>query len=230
MMDKIRLLFVEDDISFSFVIKGSLELTGEYEVHAAFNGQDGLALFDRIPLDVIVSDIEMEGMDGMEMVRLIRQKDSEIPVLFATGRTSAQDVLKGYELNVDNFIKKPYLPDELNAHIKAILKRTRRDVPAKDTLEITIGNYTFNKYTHVLYKEDSRKLTQREAAILMRLYEKRGQIVKREELLEELWGRNDFFTSRSLDVFVSSLRKYLSDDRHIELQTVRGEGLRLVIG
>jgi len=228
-MDKIRLLFVEDDASFSFVIKGSLELTGEYEVYAALNGKDGIEIFNQTPLDAIVSDIEMEGMDGMEMVKLIRQKDNEIPILFATGKTSPQDVLRGYELNVDNFIKKPYLPDELNAHIKAILKRTKRNDPEKDNSEITIGNYTFNKYTHILSKEDSRKLTQRESAILMRLYENKGEVVKREELLEELWGRNDFFTSRSLDVFISSLRKYLSNDEHIELQTVRGEGLRLVI-
>lgn len=228
-MDKIRLLFVEDDVSFSFVIKGSLELTGEYEVYAAFSGKEGVELFNSMPLDVIVSDIEMEGMDGMEMVKLIRQKDNDIPILFATGRTSPQDVLKGYELNVDNFIKKPYLPDELNAHIKAILKRTKRNESGKDNPEITIGNYTFNKYTHILSKEDSRKLTQREASILLRLYENKGEIVKREDLLEELWGRNDFFTSRSLDVFISSLRKYLSNDEHIELQTVRGEGLRLIV-
>lgn len=228
-MEKIRLLFVEDDASFSFVIKGSLELTGEYDVHAALNGKEGLEIFNNTAIDVIVSDIEMDGMDGLEMVKRIRQKDTEIPILFATGRTSAQDVLNGYELNVDNFIKKPYLPDELNAHIKAILKRTKRNVAAKEQPEITIGNYTFNIYTHVLSKEKTRKLTQREAAILMRLYENKGETVKREDLLDELWGRNDFFTSRSLDVFISSLRKYLSEDEHIELQTVRGEGLRLIV-
>lgn len=227
-MKKIKLLFVEDDISFAFVVKGSLELTGEYEIETALNGKEGLELFKATSPDIIVSDIEMENMDGMEMVKLIREIDSDIPIIFATGRTSPQDVLKGYELNVDNFIKKPYLPDELNAHIKAILKRVQKQQSLLPASEIQIGKYSFDINTHILTKEHSRKLTQREAAILLLLYERKGDMVKREEILEKYWGRNDFFTSRSLDVFISSLRKYLSEDHTIEIQTIRGEGLKLI--
>lgn len=228
-MEKIKLLFVEDDSSFAFVVTGSLELTGQYEIYSATDGREGLDIFNSVSLDIIVSDIEMSGMDGMEMVKQIRKKNSEIPILFATGRTSAQDVLKGYELNVDNFIKKPYLPDELNAHIKAILKRVQRQQPSPSTQEVQIGKYKFNIDTHILSKDETRRLTQREAAILMKLYACKGEVVKREEILEELWGRNDFFTSRSLDVFINSLRKYLSEDISIELQTIRGEGLKLIM-
>lgn len=228
-MEKIKLLFVEDDASFAFVIKGSLELTGDYEVYDASDGKIGLTIFHSTPLDIIVSDIEMDGMDGMEMVKLIREKNQDIPILFATGRTSAEDVLKGYELSVDNFIKKPYLPNELDAHIKAILKRLKKQQLLQAGSEIHIGKYTFDIHTHILSKEQSRKLTQREAAILMKLYNRKGDVVKREEILEEFWGRNDFFTSRSLDVFISSLRKYLSCDDSVEIQTIRGEGLKLII-
>lgn len=226
-MKKIKLLFVEDDTSFAFVVKGSLELTGEYEIYAASNGKEGLELFNTTSPDIIVSDIEMGEMDGMEMVKLIRDANSDIPILFATGRTSPQDVLKGYELNVDNFIKKPYLPDELNAHIKAILKRVQKQ-SSQSISEIRIGEYSFDINTHLLTKENSRKLTQREAAILLLLHERKGEVVKRDEILEKFWGRNDFFTSRSLDVFINSLRKYLSEDHTIEIQTVRGEGLKLI--
>ena len=228
-MEKIKLLFVEDDSSFAFVVKGCLELTGDYEILTASSGREGFERFNSTPPDIIVSDIEMEDMDGMEMVSLIRRKNQEIPILFATGRTSAQDVLKGYELNVDNFIKKPYLPDELNAHIKAILKRIQKRSSPSPNTEISIGKYSFDTDTHLLTKGESRKLTQRESSILLKLYDRKGTIVKREEILEEFWGRNDFFTSRSLDVFINSLRKYLSGDDSIEIQTIRGEGLMLVL-
>ena len=228
-MEKIKLLFVEDDSSFAFIVKGCLELTGDYEIHTASSGREGFERFNSTQLDIIVSDIEMEDMDGMEMVSLIRRKNQEIPILFATGRTSAQDVLKGYELNVDNFIKKPYLPDELNAHIKAILKRLQKRSSSPASTEISIGKYLFDTHTHLLTKGEPRKLTQREASILLKLYDRKGSIVKRDEILEEFWGRNDFFTSRSLDVFINSLRKYLSDDDSIEIQTIRGEGLMLVL-
>lgn len=226
-MEKIKLLFVEDDTSFAFVVKGSLELTGEYEIDTASSGREGLELFNSSSPDIIVSDIEMKDMDGMEMVKLIRKLNKDIPILFATGRTSPQDVLKGYELNVDNFIKKPYLPDELNAHIKAILKRVQKQQSLQPISKIQIGQYSFDINTHILTKEHSRKLTQREADILLLLHERKGTIVKREEILESFWGRNDFFTSRSLDVFINSLRKYLSEDHTIEIQTIRSEGLKL---
>jgi DNA-binding response OmpR family regulator len=230
-MDKIKLLFVEDDASFAFVTKGSLELSGLYEVQTASNGKEGLAAYETFKPDVIVSDIEMPVLDGMEMIRQIRQIDSYIPVLFATGRTSAQDVLDGYKLNVDNFIKKPFLPEELNAHVQAIFKRTRV-IPINGGCKniVPIGQYVFNVDRQLLqWKYETHKLTSREADILSRLYEQKEDLVKRENLLEELWGTNDFFTSRSLDVFINSLRKYLSHDPNIKIETVRGKGLRLSV-
>ena len=229
-MKKIKLLFVEDDFSFAFVTKGSLELTGQYEVQLASNGKEGLEAYYDFRPDVIVSDIEMPVLNGMEMIRKIRQQNEDIPILFATGRTSARDVLEGYRLHVDNFIKKPFLPDELNAHIQAIRKRVRKDKEKNASEKIPIGEYTFIfESQSLLWKEKTYKLTNREAKILYKLWEKRESLLRRDELLIELWGMNDFFTSRSLDVFIAKLRKYLAKDPSIRIETIRKEGLILKI-
>jgi DNA-binding response OmpR family regulator len=229
-MEKLKLLFVEDDASFAFIVKGSLELTGIYEVRTAFNGKEGLDTYHSFNPDVIVADIEMPVMDGMEMVAQIRKKNEEIPILFATGYTNARHVLDGYKLNVDNFIKKPYLPEELNAHIQAVLKRSRIIQDVKNPGTIYLGNYIFNTDKQFLqYKETKYKLTARETGVLFKLYANIGNVAKRDKLLEELWGMNDFFTSRSLDVYINSLRKYLSLDPKISIETIRGKGLVLNI-
>jgi DNA-binding response OmpR family regulator len=228
-MDVINLLYVEDDPSFSFVVKASLELTGRYEVCTASNGKQGLEAYASFVPDIIVSDIEMPVMNGLQMVQLIRQKDSQIPILFATGRTKAQDVLDGYKFNVDNFIKKPYIPDELDAHIQAILKRIKERVIVVNQKEVLLGAYIFNVETRILqWKNEKQKLTPREADILWLLYEGKGETVKRNTILEKLWGISDFFTSRSLDVFINTLRRYLSFDSDIQIQTVHKEGLRII--
>lgn len=230
-MGKVRLLLVEDDPSFAFITRGSLELTGHYEVRSASDGQEGLKAYEEFSPDVIVSDIEMPVMDGMEMVRRIRRRDERVPILFATGRTSTEDILKGYELRVDNFIKKPFLPAELDAHIQAILKRIQ---PISKVYEsqgvISIGSYLLNPDTRILqWEKEVFKLTERECKILIKLNNNRGELIRRDVLLEELWGMNDFYTSRSLDVFINSLRKYLNCDPSIRILTIRGEGLKFVI-
>jgi len=227
-MEKIKLLFVEDDASFSFIVKGSLELTGNYQVQTASNGKEGLEACESFHPDIIVADIEMPVMSGLEMVAMIRKTNETIPIMFATAHTNAQDVLNGYGLNVDNFIKKPYLPEELNAHILAVLKRSGAFAPATNMNSIPVGDCVFNTDKQFLqYKGTKQKLTTRETKVLYKLYEKRGKVVHRGELLEELWGMNDFFTSRSLDVYINSLRKYLSLDPKINIETIRGKGLVL---
>jgi DNA-binding response OmpR family regulator len=230
-MAKIKLLFVEDDATFSYIVKNSLELTGKYEVQAASNGKEGLEMYHAFEPDVIVADIEMPVLDGMEMVKKIRDKDELVPIFLATGRTNVQNVLKGYQLNIDNFIKKPYIPEELNAHIQAILRRMKDilSVPEKKKI-VHLGEYIFNIEKQILQYEDNiYKLSGRETQILARLCEQTGKLILRKHLLEEFWKVNDFFTSRSLDVFVSTLRKRLAHDPHIKIETVRGKGLLLSI-
>ena len=230
-MSKTKLLFVEDDATFSYIIKNSLELSGKYEIQVASNGKEGLEMYRTFNPDVIVADIEMPILNGMEMVKKIREKDESIPILLATGQTNVQNVLKGYNLNIDNFVKKPYIPEELDAHIQAILRRIKNSLiihVEKDI--ILIGEYIFNADKQLLqYKNIIHKLTARESQVLEKLYEQKGKLITRESLLEELWGVNDFFTSRSLDVFINRLRKRLSRDSNIQIETVRGRGLLLSV-
>jgi len=229
-MEKIKLLFVEDDTSFAFIVKGSLELTGMYQVQTAFNGKKGLDAYYLFNPDVIVADIEMPIMDGMEMVSQIRKTNESIPILFATGHTSARLVLDGYKLNADNFIKKPFLPEELDAHIQAVLRRTRLFSNVNNEEIIYLGDIVFNTdKQYLLHKNTKYKLTARESSILHKLFENKGNVVKRDVLLNEIWGLSDFFTSRILDVYINSLRKYLSVDPNINIETIRGKGLVLNI-
>ena len=229
-MEKIKLLFVEDDASFAFIVKGSLELTGMYEVQTAFNGKEGLEIYHSFNPDVVVSDIVMPVLDGMEMISQIRQANKLIPVLFATGYTNPQQVLDGYKLDVDNFIKKPFLPEELDAHIQAVLRRIRMFSKEHDAENICLGDTIFNTdKKYIQYQNTKYKLCDRETKVLHKLYENQGSVVKRDDLLKELWGISDFFTSRSLDVFINLLRRHLSLDPKINIETIRGKGLVLNI-
>lgn len=228
----IKLLLVEDDANLCYIIRGGLEdMIGGYEVCTAANGEEGLKLWKERHPDVIISDIEMLVMDGYEMVRRIRETDEHTPILFTSGRVSPKDVVKGYELGVNNYIKKPFLPEELHAHITALLKLTQgRQTEARDTL-FPIGRlYTFDAGRAMLMKEggETETLTAREAGLLRILCESKGKVVRREVILSRLWNtEDDYFASRSLEVFVSRLRKMLSADAAVQLKTVKGVGLQL---
>jgi len=230
-MSKTKLLFAEDDIIFSYIIKSSLELSGKYEIQIASNGKEGLEMYRNFNPDVIVADIEMPVLDGMEMVRKIRDKNEFIPILLATGHTNVQNVLKGYRLNVDNFIKKPYIPEELDAHIQGVLRRVKNSLFIHGEKDIIpLGEFLFNTDKQLLqYKSTIQRLSNRESQILEKLHEQKGKLIMRESLLEDLWGINDFFTSRSLDVFINRLRKRLSRDPNVRIETVRGKGLLLSV-
>ena len=181
---------------------------------------------------MIVSDIEMPVMDGYEMVHRIRETDDRTPILFTSGRVSPKDVVKGYELGVNNYIKKPFLPEELHAHITALLKMTQGRQAEPHEAVFAIGKmYTFNADRSTLSKEsgDMETLTVREADLLRLLCESKGKVVRREVILSRLWNtEDDYFASCSLDVFVSRLRKLLSADESVQLKTVKGVGLQLV--
>lgn len=228
----IKLLLVEDNANLCYIIRGGLEdMIGGYEVVTAANGQEGLQLWkDRRP-DVIVADIEMPVMDGYEMVRRIRETDGVTPILFTSGRVSPKDVVKGYELGVNNYIKKPFLAEELNAHIQALLRLTRGLKAQNATCFFSIGElYTFDA-DHAVLKEAGRPdklLTEREAQLLQLLCEHKGEVVRRDAILSHLWNtEDDYFASRSLDVYVSRLRKLLAGDVSVQLRTVKGVGLAL---
>lgn len=228
----IKLLLVEDDANLCYIIRGGLEdMIGGYEVKTAANGKEGLHLWQEWNPDVIVSDIEMPVMDGYEMVCRIRETDGTTPILFTSGRVSPKDVVEGYELGVNNYIKKPFLAEELNAHITALLRLTK-GMKARDThTQYSIGKLFSFDATHALlhHRDDPDKtLTEREARLLQLLCENKGEVVKREAILSQLWDtEEDYFASRSLDVFISRLRKLLAADKTVQIKTVKGVGLIL---
>lgn len=210
----IRVLLVEDDKNLCFILKSSLEqMIGGYEVTTAPNGREGLVLLEQKEFDVIVSDVEMPVMDGMTMVQHIRRRHPRLAIIFITGLTTARDVINGYQSGADFYIKKPFLPEELDAHIQAVLK-IKQSTPAPQAEEATaeegyaIGSYRFLPSQHQLCR-------------------RKGQVVRRDDLLTAVWETADFYSSRSLDVFITKLRKYLSQDPAVTLKSLKGVGVCL---
>lgn len=229
----IKLLLVEDNKSLAYIVKSGLEdIIGGYEVITAYNGKEGLEAWKEHHPDIIISDIDMPVMDGFEMVRQIRKTDSDTPILFASALTSPKNVRKGYEVGVNNYVKKPFIPDELDAHLHAILKMKKGAKTRNEEGLCRFGNYTLDTDQATLHNHESGKsttLTAREAQILQLLAENQGEVVRREAILDRCWNKeDDYFASRSLDVFVSKLRKLFETDPQIEIKTVRGIGLKLI--
>jgi DNA-binding response OmpR family regulator len=230
----IKLLFIEDDANLSYIVQSSLQyLIGGYEVQTASNGEEGLNAWAECKPDIIVSDIDMPIMDGMEMVKHIRKMDGEIPIMFTSALTSPKDVKKGYEMGVNNYVKKPFTPEELDCHIQALLKMK---IGAKMRTETDLyrwGHYTFDAERATLYDNKTHKqktLTAREAGILHLLAANANEVVRREVILKQYWETEDnVFASRSLDVFVSHLRSYIKEDPNVQIETVRNVGLKLVV-
>lgn len=230
-----RVLLVEDDKNLSFILKSSLEqMIGGYEIEVATNGKEGLEKLAAGRFDVIVSDVEMPVMDGVTMVRQVRERYPDVAIVFITGLTTARDVINGYQSGADFYIKKPFLPEELDAHIQAVLKVKRSaSVPEADGKDrYTIGKYSFFPSQNLLCDEDGyqRSLTPKEAKVLEMLCQRKGRLVSREEILIAIWQTADFYSSRSLDVFITKLRKYLAKDPHIGLKVQKGVGIELEDG
>lgn len=227
----IRLLLVEDDTNLSYIIQAALEdMIGDYEVTIANNGKEGLDRYRENKPDIIVADIEMPVMDGYEMVRRIRETDKEIPILFSSARVSPKDVVKGYELGVNNYVKKPFLPEELDAHIHALLRMKQGNTEQKTSSTLTIGGYTLNPAQATLHhvSGNAQLLTPRETGILELLFSKPGEVVRREVILDKFWNtEGDYFASRSLDVFVTKLRKLFTQDESVCIKTIKGIGLMI---
>ena len=231
-----RVLLVEDDRNLSFILKSSLEqMIGGYEVVSVANGKDGLDMLTKENFDVIVSDVEMPVMDGVTMVQHIRKNHPSLAIIFITGLTTARDVINGYHAGADFYIKKPFLPEELDAHIQAVLRmrhNTQAESPAgndEDTI-FTIGKYSFGPTQNLLiFENEQHNLTAKESKILEMLCREKGKVVSRENILNEIWGNSDFYSSRSLDVFITKLRKYLSKDTDVSLNVLKGVGICLKV-
>ena len=225
-MEKIHVLLVEDERTLSMIIKDTLEEQG-FRISTAFHGEEGLQLFFAERPEVVVADVMMPRMDGFEMVRRIRQTDRTTPVLFLTARSGINDVVEGFELGANDYLKKPFSMQELIIRIKALLHKAF--VQKEQTHIFELGNYLFHAVSQQLtYAGISQELSHRESEILRRLCEHRDEVVSTQSILLELWGDDSFFNSRSLHVFITKLRHKLAKDERIRIVNVRGIGYKLL--
>lgn len=229
----INVLLVEDEETLALIIKDTLEGQGFF-IRLAKDGEEGLRQFFEEKPDVLVADVMMPRMDGFEMVRRIRRQDKQTPVLFLTARSATNDVVEGFELGGNDYLKKPFGMQELIVRIKALLGRASR-YPASENhppaTEFEIGRYRFNATTQRLsYLGSETELSHRESEILRRLCENRNEVTPMQDILIDLWGNDTFFNQRSLHVFITKLRHKLSRDERIRIVNVRGIGYKLISG
>lgn len=233
-MEKISVLLVEDETTLAGIIKDALE-ADDFTVRIASDGVSGLDLFSESRPDIIVSDVMMPRLSGFEMVQRIRQTGDTTPVLFLTAKTSADDVVEGFVAGGNDYLKKPFGMKELVVRIMALLGRIgMNNVQGKgSSSEYTVGQYLFVPARRLLtYLPDGEKteLPNRESEILERLCTSRNNVLPTREILLELWGDDDFFSTRSFQVLISRLRRRLSKDSGISIVNFRGEGYKLICG
>lgn len=226
-MKRARILLVEDDANLGFVIKDNLEESG-YEVLLATDGESAMTVFQKKTFDLILLDVMLPKMDGFALARQIRKKNEMIPLLFITAKAMETDKVTGFEIGADDYIGKPFSMKELLLRIEVFLRRTKA-LNADKNMTYQIGELSFNFAALSLTETsngNSISLTQKEADLLKFLCENRNKILKREEILYHVWGKDDYFLGRSMDVFVTKLRKYFKSDPNIELETIHGVGFK----
>jgi DNA-binding response OmpR family regulator len=228
---KNKILLVEDDTNLGKVLKKYLELN-DYEVELARDGKLGLAAFKGGHYDICLLDVMMPNMDGFQLAEEIRNIDPDIPLFFLTAKNMKEDIIKGYQLGADDYIMKPFDSEILLHKIMAIVKRNTEFIAAHDTEEFHIGNYYFNSRRSILQlkgEKEERHLSIKENSLLKLLCETRNDIMLRSEALKKVWGSDSYFNGRSMDVYITKLRKHLKDDPNIEIKTVHGKGFRLMV-
>lgn len=223
MDSKIKILLAEDEPSLGQILKESLEMRN-FHVLLCSNGEEVLMTYQKEQPQLLVLDVMMPLKDGFTVAKEIRAHDGEIPILFLTAKSQVQDVVEGFEIGGNDYLKKPFSMEELIVRIKALLKRQN----SKD-LPISIGKYGFDFQKQTLTLDSiEQSLTHREAQLLWHLHQQKNKVLNRSIILNKLWGDDDFFNARSMDVFISKLRKKLKDDEGIQIINVRGFGYKLV--
>jgi DNA-binding response OmpR family regulator len=224
---KKRLLYVEDDNTLAFLTADNLEQY--YEVIHFTNGREAFDAFKEQEFDLCVLDVMLPEMDGFELAAAIRERNVEIPIIFLSAKTLKEDRIKGLKLGADDYLVKPYSIEELILKIEVFLQRSQKQPNVKDTT-CTIGTFTFDPDNYALIKNgDTTQLTERESALLKLFIDNKNSILKREKILTALWGTDDYFMGRSMDVFISRLRKIFKDDENIRIENIPRIGFKLVV-
>lgn len=231
MTEKTKILLVEDELTLAMLVQENLERNG-YEVRHTQNGELALKEFFATPPDLVVLDVMMPKANGFQVAKTIRNTDRKTPIIFLTAKIKPTDVVAGFEAGGNDYLRKPFAMEELLIRMQALLNPERlAEMPdTSDQVVFKLGQYTFNtkRLTLTDANASTRKLTAREAELLKLLCENRNQLLTKSSILLNVWGDDSFFNSRSMDVFISRLRKYLKDDPSLSIINLRGVGYKLV--
>lgn len=225
------LLYVEDDESLRFVTQDNLSLAG-YEVIPCADGSAALQAFREHPVDLCIIDVMLPKVDGFAVARHIRETNERVPILFLSAKSMKEDRITGLRIGADDYMVKPFSIEELLLKVEIFLRRSQPPGPihSKSSQPQVMGDYLFNqKQQQLQYRDELRDLTNREAELLGFLATRKNQVVRREDILAAIWGEDDYFAGRSLDVFISRLRKYLQKDPRILIENIHGVGFRLIV-
>jgi DNA-binding response OmpR family regulator len=228
-MLKVKILLVEDDLNLGLIISDHLKSDG-YAVSLCNNGVEAMQRFNEDKFHLCIFDVMLPRKDGFTLTRDIRKTNSEIPILFLSARGMTEDKVEGFNAGGDDYLSKPFSIEELQLRIKALLKRVNIKVDEKEQTNYLLGIFVFDTENQILVSNDQIKtLTKKEVQILKILFKYKNQVVSREVILNAVWGQNDYFIGRSLDVFITKLRKYLREDPKILISNIHGVGFKFEI-
>ncbi|PXX96959.1 DNA-binding response regulator [Marinifilum breve] len=228
MAESIKILLVEDETNFGAVMKNYLEIS-DFEVTLCVNGKEGLKAFTAQTFDICILDVMMPEMDGFTLAKEIKLKNADMPIIFLTAKTLKEDIIQGYRLGADDYITKPFDSELLIYKIKAILSRNNEFSYSHNKSVFTIGKFSFDSNLRILSLDNAeQKLSPKEAELLKLLAENINQILPRETALKSIWGDDNFYTTRSMDVYITKLRKYLKADSDLSIENIHGSGFRLL--
>jgi len=228
-----RILLVEDDPNLGLLLQDYLQLKGKFDVVLCVDGDEGLRAFTKQDFDLCILDVMMPKKDGFTLGKEIRKINQDVPIIFATAKAMMEDKASAYDLGGDDYITKPFRIEELLLRINALLKRVAvKETPEPGSAQtiFQIGDYTFDYTTQLInYKGQQQKLSTKEAELLQLLCLKKNAVLTREEALLSIWHDDNYFNGRSMDVFLSKLRKYLREDPKVEILNVHGKGYKLLV-
>ncbi len=229
-MSATKVLYVEDELFLGKIVRESLESRG-FEVIMEADGANVIGLFKKSKPDICVLDVMLPNKDGFTIADEIRELDEEVPIIFLTAKTQTDDVVKGFSMGGNDYVRKPFSMEELIVRIQNLLKNKSEGSQKISGGAATIGKFNFHLNRQLLSAgKEERKLSFRESELLRLLYENREKIIDRKDILNLLWGNDSFFNSRNLDVYITKLRSYLKEDPTLEIITIKGVGYRFVTG
>lgn len=227
METKASILLVEDDMNLGFVIQDNLKMKG-YKVHLCSDGKMGLKQFNESEYDLCIFDVMLPHKDGFSLAEDIRKTDKVTPIIFLTAKSMTEDKIKGFKAGGDDYITKPFSTEEFLLRVEAVLKRSQKEGVENTNTNFTIGKFDFESDNFILKMNGKeQKLTKKESEILKLLCQHKGNVLPRELVLNMVWGDDSYFNGRSLDVFITKLRKYLKEDENIKITNVHGVGFKL---